>query len=99
MPDEPIHRDVVQVALDRAEGFPFERFANDFYGALAGATFAPLGGIKDGGADARAVEVGGIYEDGGRPQTSTKPASRRTSRARSARPSSGCANSVGTRRC
>jgi len=65
MPAEPIHPDVVGIALDRAEGFPFERFVNEFYGALAGARFAPLGGVKDGGADARDV---GVYGDEDRPQ-------------------------------
>jgi hypothetical protein len=60
MAAEPIHPDVVGIALSRAEGFPFERFIDDFYPAIAGVTFAPLGGVKDGGADARDV---GLYAD------------------------------------
>ncbi len=58
---ERIPEDVVRVALDKVEGFPFERFANAFYGALAGANFVPAGGVRDGGADAR---DGTIFEDG-----------------------------------
>lgn len=61
---EPVHPDVIGIALDRAEGFPFERFIRDFYAAVAGVTFAPLGGIKDGGADARDV---GLHADDRRP--------------------------------
>ncbi|PUB26903.1 hypothetical protein C8K30_105130 [Promicromonospora sp. AC04] len=61
MSDEPIHADLVRVALERVEGAPFERFSNSFYASLVGATFIPLGGVKDGGADAR---DGTIYEDG-----------------------------------
>jgi hypothetical protein len=60
MPTEPIHPDVIDIALDRAEGFPFERFIRDFYAVIAGITFAPLGGVQDGGADARDV---GLYAD------------------------------------
>lgn len=58
-----IPADVVKIALDKAEGFPFERFANAFYGPLIGTSFVPLGGTKDGGADAR---DGTLYEDGTR---------------------------------
>lgn len=58
-----IPADVVRIALDKAEGFPFERFANAFYGSLIGTSFTPLGGTKDGGADAR---DGTLYEDGTR---------------------------------
>lgn len=55
-----IPADIVRIALDKAEGFQFERFAISFYSALSGASFVPLGGVKDGGADAR---DGAIYED------------------------------------
>lgn len=55
-----IPQQYVQIALDSAEGFPFERFANAFYGALVGASYVPLGGVKDGGADGR---DGTLYED------------------------------------
>lgn len=61
-----ISEDVIRIALDKAEGFVFERFANAFYAALIGATFAPLGGVRDGGADARDVQV---FEDDGRPES------------------------------
>ncbi|MEV6958703.1 hypothetical protein AB0M97_05780 [Streptomyces sp. NPDC051207] len=63
---ERIHGDVVRIALDKAEGFPFERFAVAFYSALMGASFVPMGGVKDGGADAR---DGNIYADSGRSET------------------------------
>lgn len=52
MPDELIHTDLVEVALDRVTGTVFERFVNDFYPTLAGISFVPLGGVHDGGADA-----------------------------------------------
>ncbi|MFJ2209031.1 hypothetical protein P8A21_20535 [Streptomyces poriferorum] len=61
-----IPADVVRIALDKAEGFPFERFAISFYASLIGTTFVPLGGIKDGGADAR---DGTLYQDKDRPDT------------------------------
>ncbi len=61
-----IPEDVVRIALDKAEGFPFEHFAIAFYAALTGAAFVPLGGIKDGGADAR---DGTLYEDKARLET------------------------------
>lgn len=61
-----IPEDVVRIALDKAEGFAFERFATTFYAALTGALFVPLGGVKDGGADAR---DGTLYQDDTRPET------------------------------
>lgn len=66
MPSEHIQADVARIALDRVDGFPFERFANAFYSSLVGASFVPLGGLKDGGADAR---DGMIFEDGTRAET------------------------------
>lgn len=42
----------MRIALDAATGTVFEDFANAFYAPLIGATFVPLGGMKDGGADA-----------------------------------------------
>jgi hypothetical protein len=62
---ERVRDELVRIALDRVEGFPFERFANAFYSSIVGSTFVPLGGMKDGGADAR---DGTIYEDGSRPE-------------------------------
>lgn len=56
----------MRIALDKAEGFPFERFATAFYSSLAGASFVPLGGVRDGGADAR---DGTVFEDGTRSET------------------------------
>ncbi|WP_228489078.1 hypothetical protein [Raineyella fluvialis] len=61
---EPIHPDLLKVALDRADGNSFELFVNQLYPAIAGSTFAPLGGMKDGGADAYETPV---YEDATRP--------------------------------
>jgi len=63
VPGEHIQDDIVRIALDKAEGFPFERFANAFYSSLVGGSFVQLGGLKDGGADAR---DGTIFEDGAR---------------------------------
>jgi hypothetical protein len=52
-----LHPELVQIALDRVEGFVFERFAQDFLSVLEGRDFIPVGGIGDGGAD-------GIYDCG-----------------------------------
>lgn len=49
---ESVSRELIHIALDRVEGTPFERFVNDFYPAIAGGSYVPLGGYKDGGADA-----------------------------------------------
>lgn len=53
-----IHPDLIEIALEKVEGFAFERFAQDFLSALEGRSFVPVGGINDGGAD-------GLYECGG----------------------------------
>jgi hypothetical protein len=57
---ERIPVELVDHALEKTEGFPFERFAIAFYTEVGGASFVPLGGIKDGGADAR---DGTLFED------------------------------------
>jgi hypothetical protein len=54
-----INTDLVRVALDKADGWSFEHFINDFYASIGGESYSPLGGLKDGGADAY---DGGIYE-------------------------------------
>lgn len=46
-----IHPDLLSIALDRVEGFPFERFCQEFLAAKEGRNFIPLGGVHDGGAD------------------------------------------------
>lgn len=56
--------EVVLVALSAAEGLPFERFAQAFYGHLAGASFVPTGGPNDGGADG---VLEGLQEISGKP--------------------------------
>jgi hypothetical protein len=48
---QPINTDLVRIALDKADGWSFEQFINDFYASLGGESFSPLGGLKDGGAD------------------------------------------------
>jgi hypothetical protein len=58
---EPVHPDLVKIALDKAEGFQFERFVQDFYSKLVGASFVPLGGMRDGGADGFGGDV--VYEE------------------------------------
>jgi len=52
-----IHPDLIEIALDKVEGFVFERFAQDFLSVLEGRSFVPVGGVKDGGAD-------GLYDCG-----------------------------------
>lgn len=52
-----VHPDLVEIALERVEGFAFEKFAQDFLSSLEGRSFVPLGGVKDGGAD-------GLYDCG-----------------------------------
>ena len=51
MNTENIHPELVQVALERVEGFAFERFSQDFLSVLEGRKFVPVGGTHDGGAD------------------------------------------------
>lgn len=45
------HR-IAEIALEYVDGQSFERFVNTFYPALSGIEFVPLGGTRDGGADA-----------------------------------------------
>lgn len=47
----PPQTELVRIALDRTHGTEFERFTLSFLSAKLGATFVPLGGIHDGGAD------------------------------------------------
>ena len=49
---DTINLQLVEIALDRANGTDFERFFQAFYPSLAGIEFIPLGGAHDGGADA-----------------------------------------------
>lgn len=56
--------DVIHIALAAAEGFPFERFAQDLQSTLSGASFVPAGGTSDGGADG---VFAGLLENSGRP--------------------------------
>ncbi|MGZ8190998.1 MAG: hypothetical protein ACXWTS_07170 [Methylococcaceae bacterium] len=49
--NERVHPELIEIALDKAEGFPFERFATDFLSVVEGRNFVPLGGMHDGGAD------------------------------------------------
>jgi hypothetical protein len=65
MPVEPVHPDLVKIALDKAEGFQFERFVNDFYPSIIGAKFVPVGGVHDGGVDAFAGSP--VHEEVGAP--------------------------------
>lgn len=52
MNDDAIHAELIEVGLQKVPGSDFERFVNAFYPAIAGVGFIPLGGTKDGGADA-----------------------------------------------
>ncbi len=57
-----IHHDLINISLDKVEGFPFERFSQDFLSALEGFNFIPVGGQSDGGADGiYASEQGRIF--------------------------------------
>lgn len=51
MSPEPIHGDLVEIALAKASGQEFEDFVNAFLPSLLGHAYKPLGGVKDGGAD------------------------------------------------
>lgn len=57
MNNSNVHPELAQIALEKVEGFAFERFAQDFLSALEGRDFIPVGGVGDGGAD-------GIYDAG-----------------------------------
>jgi hypothetical protein len=48
---DTIHPNLVEHALSRVKGGPFELFAQQFLSALIGPNFVPMGGTKDGGAD------------------------------------------------
>lgn len=48
---DEIHPDLVKIALDRVTGTRFEDFGQPFWSALACASYVPLGGMHDGGAD------------------------------------------------
>ena len=52
MASQLVNIEQVNIALDRVDGPTFEKFILAFYPAFAGEGFIPLGGIKDGGADA-----------------------------------------------
>jgi hypothetical protein len=52
MSDDTIHAELIEVGLQKVPGADFEKFVNAFYPAIAGVKFVPLGGTKDGGADA-----------------------------------------------
>ena len=53
--------ELVRIALDRTKGHEFENFAIQFLSAKFGASFVPLGGIHDGGADGL-IDTG-LHED------------------------------------
>ncbi len=44
MTAEPVHPDLVRIALDKVEGTEFERFVNAFYPAISGSSFVPWAG-------------------------------------------------------
>lgn len=52
MDTQILNTNLVEVALDRVTGTEFEKFSNEFLPGLIGIDFIPLGGQKDGGADA-----------------------------------------------
>lgn len=60
----PVHAEVAQIALERVSGTTFEQFCNEFFPSIIGISFHPLGGIRDGGADAFAGDP--VHERTGR---------------------------------
>lgn len=48
---QSVSSDLINIALDRVEGFAFEKFAQDFFSVVDGRNFQPFGGVGDGGAD------------------------------------------------
>ena len=48
---ENVDPNAAKLALERADGNTFERFAQDFLSATLGERFVPIGGTRDGGAD------------------------------------------------
>jgi hypothetical protein len=55
-----INHHLVEIALGRADGTSFEKFCQAFFAALTGAGFVPLGGHRDGGAEA--FDEPGVFE-------------------------------------
>lgn len=56
--------DLIDIALERIQGNDFERFALQYFPAVLGVEFTPLGGMHDGGADAFGGDP--VYERTGR---------------------------------
>lgn len=52
MAQQIVNAEMAEIALARVEGTRFERFFQTFFPGLMGIDFIPLGGTKDGGADA-----------------------------------------------
>ena len=49
---ENVDKSLLEIALEKTNGDDFEKFINDFGSSIFGYTFIPLGGHRDGGADA-----------------------------------------------
>lgn len=60
---DTVDHQLVEIALQRADGPAFERFCQAFFAVLTGLEFVPLGGVQDGGADA--FVESGVFEAGG----------------------------------
>lgn len=58
----PIHPEEVLAALAHVKGSQFEAFFKEFFSAVTGIDFVPLGGMADGGADA--FDGNPVYEGG-----------------------------------
>lgn len=50
-PDATIDPRLVKLSLEDVEGFKFEDFGKEFFAAIQGPEFVPLGGVHDDGAD------------------------------------------------
>ena len=57
-----VNYQLVEVGLERADDTSFERFAQAFFAGLTGQSFVPLGGVRDGGADA--LSERGLFQAG-----------------------------------
>src|SRR5690348_12493408 len=64
---QPVLDDLFEFLMSRVSGANFERFAKQVFAAQFGESFAPLGGMHDGGADG--VLSSYIQEVEGKPNT------------------------------
>lgn len=64
---EPVHPDLIQIALSKVSGHRFEDFTQAFWSGLIGQDYVPLGGMHDGGADG--FEATGLFSENSAPRS------------------------------